>query len=159
MTLIQVSAGGRVSRTVTVAEQLAVLELLSVTVRTTGFPPRFPQLKLVVLSDKETVPQANAIEPLSIAAAVMDAFPDPFRNTVRFWHKAVGLTVSITVTVDKQLDVFPDESVSVRVIAFAPMFTQVKVVGFATLLAIPQTSEDPLSICAAVMLVFPKAFN
>ena len=80
----QAKVGLVVSMTEIVAEQLAVLELLSVTVRVTEFAPRLRQLKLVGESERLSAPQANAEEPLLTAAAVTDPFPVPFRNTVRF---------------------------------------------------------------------------
>ena len=147
------------SLTTTVAEQLAELLLLSVTVRITIFPPRLAQVKFEGLRASVRVPQANAVEPLSMAAAVTVTLPAPFRITVRFWHKAVGRIVSSTVTVAVQVDELPEESVTVSVTAFAPMLRQVNAVGFATLDWMPQISEDPLSICAALILAFPSAFN
>jgi hypothetical protein len=54
---------------------------------------------------------------------------------------------------------FPLLSVTESVTVFAPRFAQVKELGVTDSEAIPHASEEPLFICAAVMVADPEAFN
>ena len=108
-----------VSRTVTVALQLAVLLLASVTVKVTVLGPRFKQVKFELLSVAVGVPQLS-VEPLLIAAAEVETAPSEFRNTVRFWQTAVGGVTSFTVTVKLQVEVLPDPSFAMKLLVVVP---------------------------------------
>ena len=55
------------------------------------------------------------------------------------------------------MDEFPFASVAVRVTVLAPTFVQVNEEGVTLMLAIPQASDEPLLICAAVIVAFPAA--
>jgi len=55
-----------------------------------------------------------------------------------------------------QVETFPLKSVTVSVTVFAPTFAQLNVDGETLREAIPQASEDPLSICEAVMETVPE---
>lgn len=138
------------STTVTVAEQVAVQLLLSVTVNVTVLGPTLAQVKEVAESDMLAMPQLSE-EPLFTWAAVTLALL-PLRFTDTFWQIAVGLVASTTVTVAEQVDVRLLLSVTVRVTVFGPTFVQMKEVVDKTVLAMPQLSEEPLFTCAAVTL-------
>src|SRR5690606_30805475 len=114
----QTAVGATLSCTVTVAEQVAVLPLLSVAVRVTVLAPVFEQSNAVLLSDSEAMPQASAL-PLFTAATARVALPAASSCTVAFWQTAVGATLSCTVTVAEQVAVLPVLSVAVRVTVLA----------------------------------------
>jgi len=57
------------------------------------------------------------------------------------------------------VEVFPFTSVTVSVTVFAPTLLQLNVEGETLMLAIPQASELPLLICAAVMLAAPDELS
>ena len=72
---------------------------------------------------------------------------------------ATGATLSSTVTVAVQVEVFPPTSVTVNVTVFAPILEQLKLFGETASEAIPQASEEPLSTSAAVIEPFPLLSN
>ena len=76
-----------------------------------------------------------------------------------FVHTAVGGVTSFTVTVAVQVDEFPFTSVTVNVTVFAPVLAQVNEEGETDNVAIPQASELPLLICAAVIVAEPDEFK
>src|ERR1035437_6128119 len=71
-------------------------------------------------------------------------------------HNATGAILSCTVTVALHVDTLPFTSitVSVTVLAF-PASLHVKVFGDTSIVAIPQASVLPASICEVWILVFP----
>ena len=69
------ATGTKLSSTVTVALQVEILLLLSVTVNITVLAPKFAQVKLVGSILNVTAPQAS-FEPLSISEATILAFPE-----------------------------------------------------------------------------------
>ena len=146
--------GATLSSTVTTAVQLEVLPLASVTVSTTLLAPTLEQSKLETSMVVEAIPQAS-LEPPSTSAAVMEALPLASNCTVMFWHTAVGAILSSTITVDVQLALLPFTSVTVRVTVFGPISAQVKFSGLTEILAIPQLSELPPSISAALRIACP----
>jgi hypothetical protein len=152
----QIAVGGMMSFTVTVAVQVAVFPLWSVTVNVTVFAPTLEQLKVEGETDKDVTEQLS-VEPLFSWAAVILAVPDKFKSTEIFWQMAVGATLSITVTVAVQVAVFPFTSVTVKVTVLAPKSEQSNEEGETDNEAIPQLSELPLFTCAAVTLAFPDA--
>ena len=79
----QFATGATLSSTVTVAEHVEVLPLLSVTVRVTVLAPIFVQSKLVLLKARLAMPEAS-LEPLFTAAAVVLPVPWAFNCTVTF---------------------------------------------------------------------------
>src|SRR5688500_8959496 len=154
----QIAVGATLSSTVTVAVQVEVFPLTSVTVKVTVFGPTLAQVKLVISKARLWIPHASLL-PLSICAAVIVALPDASNCTVMFWQIAVGAILSSTVTVAVQVDVFPFTSVTVKVTVFGPPLAQVQLVISSDRLWIPHASLLPLSICAAVIVAVPAAFS
>ena len=70
-------------------------------------------------------------------------------------HEIEGARLSITVTVEVQVDVLSALSVTVKVTVFAPILLQLNEAGEATRLFIPSGSLDPLSISAPDMVTVP----
>jgi len=138
--------------------QVEKFPFTSVTVSVTVFAPTLAQVKELGVTDMLAIPHASEL-PLLIWAAAKVAVPDEFRFTVMFWQIATGLTLSTTVTVAVQVEEFPFTSVTVSVTVFAPTFEQLKVDGETLSEAIPQASELPLLIWAALMLAFPAEFR
>ena len=56
-----------------------------------------------------------------------------------------------------QVEALPLLSVTVSVTVLAPTLAQVKLLGDTLMPAMPQASEEPLSIWAAVMVALPVA--
>jgi hypothetical protein len=71
---VQVATGAVLSCTVTVALQVALFPLLSVTVKVTVLNPTFEQLNVEGLTVILAIPQASE-DPLSTFAAVIVPFP------------------------------------------------------------------------------------
>jgi len=90
------------------------------------------------------MPQLSEL-PLSICAAVMDAFPVASNCTVMFWHTAVGAMLSTTVTVALHVATLANSSVTVSVTRLAPRSAQVNVDGLTESAADPQPTPLPLS--------------
>ena len=63
--------------------------------------------------------------------------------------------MSSTVTVAVQVETFPPTSVTVSVTVFPPTLEQVKLFGETASEAMPQASEEPLSISEAVIEPLP----
>lgn len=139
----QIATGGVMSFTVTVAVQVETFPFTSVTVNVTVFAPTFEQEKLFGDTLIEAIPQLSEL-PLLTWAAVIVAAPEAFRLTEILRHKAVGGTLSTTVTVDKQVATFPLLSVTVKVTVLAPTLEQLNVEGETERDAIPHASDDPL---------------
>src|SRR6266508_2503677 len=150
--------GNTLSTTVTMASQVAKLSLLYVTVSLTVFGPTLAQVKLVLSMARLLIPQASLL-PLFTAAAVMLAFPLASSCTVMFLHRALGNTLSTTVTMASQVATLSLLSVTVSLTVFGPTLTQVKLVLSMARLLIPQASLLPLFTSAAVMLTLPVASN
>src|SRR5439155_1169163 len=132
----QRATGATGSTTVTVAEQVWLLPLLSVTVNVTMLVPMLVQSKLVLSRLELATPQASLL-PLLIWAGVIVAWPVASSCTVRSWQTATGATGSTTVTVAVQDRVFPLLSVAVSVTIFAPTLLQSKLVLFRLRPAMP----------------------
>ena len=152
--------GVSLSWTVTVKVAVVVLPLTSVAVKTRVLVPRSEQSKFSWLMASEAIPQASD-EPLSMSAAVAVAAPAASSCSVRFWANAVGATLSSTVTDAVALAELPDSSVTVRVtVTGAPTSVQSKDVSSSVMLArLLQSSYDPLSTSAVVMVAAPDASN
>ncbi len=71
----------------------------------------------------------------------------------------VGFELSLTVTVAVHVEVLPSKSVTVSVTVLAPVFAQVNELGETVMLDMPQLSEEPLLIWAAVMEAVPEPFK
>ncbi len=65
--------------------------------------------------------------------------------------------MSTTVTIISQPDEFPFISVTVKVTVLSPILLPSKEFGVATNEAIPQLSDDPLSMSAPVIVTVPPA--
>ena len=154
----QLATGRIVSTIVTVAVQVEVLPLLSVTVKVTVLAPTLAQVKLLGDTDSVAMPQAS-VDPLLSCDPVTLTVPEAFRYFVRFWQLATGRTVSITVTVPVHVEVLPLLSVTVKVTVLAPTLAQVKLEGLTDSVAMPQASVEPLLTWAAVTLTVPDAFR
>src|SRR6266581_1371595 len=146
------------STTVTVAVQMELLPLLSVTVRVTVLTPTLVQSKLVWLRLRLAMPQASVL-PLLICAGSIVPWPLAFNSTLRFWQRATGGTESTTVTVAVQVALLVLLSVTVRVTRFVPILLPSKLVLFRLRLAMPEASLLPLLTWAGVMVARPFAFN
>ena len=146
------------SSTVAVAVQVETFPLLSVTVNVTVLDPTFEQSKLFGETASEAMPQASD-EPLSMSAAVIEPFPLLSNWTVTFWQTATGATLSSTVTVAVQVEALPPTSVTVSVTVFAPTLEQEKLFGETASEAIPQASDEPLSMSEAVIEPLPVLSN
>ncbi|MFD2725848.1 hypothetical protein, partial [Hyunsoonleella rubra] len=75
----------------------------------------------------DCMPQAS-LDPLSISAVVIEAFPEASSCTVMSWQIAVGATLSSTVTVAVHVEVLLLLSVTVRVTVLVPTSAQVNAV-------------------------------
>ena len=154
-----VAVGLALSLTATVAVQVAVRPLLSVTVKVTTLLPTLEQLKDEVDSERLAMPQLSE-ELLSTCDAATVAAPPLFKLTDKFWQIAVGLVLSTTVTVAAQVEVLPWPSLTVSTTLLLPVLAQVKDVAERLKLAVPQLSEEPLFTCAAVTVaVLPTKFT
>src|SRR5439155_1630644 len=143
------------SATVTVAVQVELLPLLSVTVKVTGFVPTLVQSKLLWFRLRLAMPQASVL-PLLICAGSIVPWPLASNSTLRFWQTASGGTESTTVTVAVQVELLPLLSVTVRVTRFVPMLLQSKLVWLRLRLAMPQASVLPLlSVTVRVTVLVP----
>src|SRR5690606_5375684 len=148
-------AGGMLSSTVTIVVQVETLPFKSVTVRVTVFGPTSLQSKSVISIVVIAIPQASVL-PFSISATVMLAIPLTSSWMVKGAAQfATGGTLSSTVTMVVQVEVFPFTSITVRVTVFGPTSLQSKSVMSIDVLAIPQASVLPFSISATVMLAIP----
>jgi hypothetical protein len=143
--------------TVTVAVQVDVLPLASVTVRVTWLAPAFDTVNVVFEAVVETIPQLSVLPP-SICAAVIVATPLT-RVTVMLLHTATGLMVSLIVTVARQLSLRPASSVTVKVTGVWPMLEQLNDVLETVRVTIVQLSVLPPSTCAAVKVAVPCALR
>src|SRR5207244_4068999 len=134
------TVGGAASCTVTVAVQLAVLPLLSLTVSVTVFGPMLVQAKVVGLTDRMVMVQLS-VELLCTWAAVMLTWPLASRFTSMLCVRTVGGAASCTVTVAVQVPMLPWPSLAVSVTVFGPMLAQVKELGLTeTRFTVPQLS-------------------
>ena len=158
MTSWQTAVGLVLSSTVTVAVQVEVLPLTSVTVRVTVLAPTFEQLKLDGATLIPARPQLSE-EPLLMSDAVIVAEPLPSRATVMSRQIAVGAILSSTVTIAVQDEVLPVGSVAVRVTLLLPTSLQLKLVWLATRLLMLQLSELPPSMSATVIDALPEAYS
>jgi hypothetical protein len=158
VTFWQMATGATLSSTVIVVVQVLLLPFTSVTVKTSVFAPTSEQTKAVWLKLKLAIAQLSLL-PLSTADAVVLPLPVLLSWTVTFWQSAVGAIRSWIVTVPLQVLLLPLTSVTVKTTVLAPTFAQLKLVGVALMLAIPQASLLPLFTWLAVMLATPDVFN
>jgi len=152
----QIAVGGVMSWTVTMAVQVLIFPLISVTVNTTLFGPTLLQVKAVGEAMTDCTPHAS-FEPLSISAPVIEALPAAFSCIVISWQMATGGVTSSTVTTALQVVVLPPTSLTCRVTVLGPTLAQVNAFGVTVKLAIPQLSELPLSTSAPVIDTLPVA--
>src|SRR6056297_3136766 len=147
--------GRELSEMVTMAEHEELFPLLSVTVRLTVFGPRSAVVKLLTSRLNEAIPQLSE-DPPSTKEGSMEIAPST-KETAMSWQMAIGSTLSSTVTVAEQVEAFPLTSVTVSVTAFAPTSEQSKSETSRPKEAIPQLSEEPLSISSAATEALPIA--
>ena len=83
--------------------------------------------------------------------AVMDATPSSLSSTMILFVRTAGGVTSLTVTVAVSVALLPFSSVTVSVTSFSPTCSHAKSVLSTLRLATPHASDEPLSICAAVM--------
>jgi hypothetical protein len=79
--------------------------------------------------------------------------------TVTFWQSATGAILSTTVTIEVQVDVFPEASVAVNVTVFGPTLVQLNTLGLTVAVKGPQASAVPSPTTDAPRFPFPKAFK
>src|SRR5690606_37580132 len=156
MLSLATTTGSVMSSTVTMAVAVSVLPLTSVTVRITVLSPTCEQSKSYWLSVMLAIPQ-ESVEPLSISAAVRLALPVASSWMVMFLVTTTGAVTSSTVTIAVAVSVLPLTSVTVRVTVLSPTSPQSKLDLSSVIPAIPQVSDEPLSISAAVRLALPVA--
>jgi hypothetical protein len=157
---LQITVGAMASTMVTVAEQVAVLLLPSLTVKTTVFAPKFAQVKAFgVTPTWFTVPQLS--DPLwNTLPVVILAAPAALRLVVKFLQITVGATASTMVTVAEQVAVLLLPSLTVKTTVFAPKFAQVKVLGVTdTWFTVPQLSDPLWNTLPVVILAAPAALR
>jgi hypothetical protein len=106
---------------VIVAVQDAAFMQLSVAVKVTILAPKFPQLKVVLLKLRLTIPQLSALLLLT-AAALVDTVPALPRFKLIFLQLVVGLTVSLTkIVLETETKVLPQMSLAVQVSRTCPL--------------------------------------
>ena len=105
------ATGAILSSTVTIDVHVDTFPLISVTVNVTVFGPTFEQSNVVTSIAIKSIPQAS-LEPLSICVAVIVADPSASNWTVNGWHKAIGASLSTTVTSNKHVLELPWISVT-----------------------------------------------
>ena len=113
---------------------------------------------MAILGVIATIPQ-KSVEPLLINAPVIFAAPPLLRNTVAFRQLATGGRVSTTVTMGKQLLIFPFTSVARPVTVLGPMLEQEKELGLTVKLRIPQASDAELIIWEGIRFPNPEGFS
>jgi hypothetical protein len=157
---LQITVGAIASTMVTVAEQVAVLLLPSLTVKTTVFAPKFAQVKVFgVTPTWFTVPQLS--DPLwNTLPVVILAAPAALRLVVKFLQITVGAVASTMVTVAEQVAVLLLPSLTVKTTEFVPKFAQVKALGNTdTGFTVPQLSDPPWNTLLVVILAAPAALR
>ena len=117
-----------VSITFTVALQVELFPLLSVTVKVTEFGPVIRQVNCVVLNARFRIPQASA-EPEFTWPGLTLTVPCNPRFTFTLWQIAEGTIVSRTVMVVEQVALSPPASVTVSTAVPVPTFAQVRIAG------------------------------
>jgi hypothetical protein len=90
------------------------------------------------------MPQLSLL-PLSTASAVVLPLPEAFSCTVTSWQRAVGSSVSFTVTLKLQVPVLPDASVAVTVTEVVPTSKKEPLPGTAEAVSPGQLSLDEKS--------------
>src|SRR5206468_2445811 len=132
---LQSTTGLVLSATVTVAEQLALLPWASLTVRVTRLDPLLAHVKVLLAapSIKRVVTPQLSVEPLSISAAFTVTDPLALRLAVIFLQTAVGLVVSLTVTVAWQVALLLAASWTCNVTVCGPVSPQPNVTEAAKL--------------------------
>ena len=135
----QVTVGGVLSTTVTVAEQLALFPLGSVTVRVTEFGPLLAHVNVLGVTVRVAMAQLSLL-PLSTSAPVMVALPDAFSATVMFLHTAVGGIGSVTKNVVVHTVKLLLASLTVKMTLVVPVPTTVPGAGLC------DTSSEPAGV-------------
>jgi hypothetical protein len=116
---LQVTEGGSISATITLAFEFTEFPEASVAVTVTRLNPRFAQVKTVLLTVAVTPGQLSVIVEIT-SAAVIVAVPEALRLTVIFLVTSDGGSGSVTVMLKEQLAKLPEASVTVYVTAVTP---------------------------------------
>src|SRR5690606_20495979 len=136
-------SGAKLSSTVTIAEQDAVLPKLSVAVRMTMFSPIWLQLKVSGVTSRIGMLQSS--ETPSTSSGVITTIPFSSRLTVISMHITMG-GISSIVTSAIQVSVFPYASTTINATCCVPTSPQSKSYCERNKVSIPQLSVDPPSI-------------
>ena len=153
-----ITTGLTVSAIVTIAVPVLTFPFTSVTDNTTVFVPMFEHVnELGVTDNNEVLTPQLSVEPLLTWAGVIVATPVFESWTVMFLVVTTGLTVSITFTIAVPVLTFPLLSVTVNVTVLFPTLLQVNELGDTDIIEvfIPQASDEPLLIWAAVIEAVP----
>jgi len=148
--------GFTLSVMVTTCVAVAVRPLPSVTVQVTVVLPNGNADGALLVTE--------ATEQLSAVVGVPNETPVAVQPVLVVAETAVGAVMvgfklSLTVTVAVHVEVLPSKSVTVSVTVLAPVFAQVNELGETVMLDMPQLSEEPLLIWAAVMEAVPEPFK
>ena len=111
--------GDVLSSTVTVAEQVETLLLVSVTVNVTVLSPISLQSNVFGKTEIDCIAQLSW-ELLSISVALIVTLPVALNWTVISWQRAIGLVLSFVIISKEQFELFPQSSVAVIVIVVLP---------------------------------------
>ena len=142
------------SSTVTVEGQVAELLLGSWMNTGTVLGPKSAQVKVTEsrpFARTVSKPQLSKLPGSARAVAATVTVPAAFNETVGLLHTAIGLTLSVTLTVTAQVPTLPLESVTVRTVVFDPTSEQLKVDWLKVMLSIAQLSLLLLLTAATVV--------
>jgi len=107
------SEAAKGSTTVTIELHVEIFPLPSVTVTVTVTVPMSAQVKDDRLRVVEATEQLSVGNPERRSAATMETLPEASSDTVLLTHVTTGSSVSLTVTVNEQVDTIPSASVEV----------------------------------------------
>ena len=148
-----------VSNTVTIEVAVFTLPFTSVTESVTVFAPMLAQVNVLGEAPKVAILQLS-VEPLFNCEPAILAFPVASKYTEIFLAIALGLIVSITVTIAVPVWTLLLKSVAVKVTVFGPTWVQLNEVGETTNEVITHASLVPLLTWFAVIKpVLPAAFK
>ena len=158
------AVGSVVSSMVKVAVEEAAFPQASVAVKVTALAPVSPQrlLKLVKLFVQVTLLQVSlaVAPPLLASQAENRPVRSPPVHSTELSAAAttmIGAVLSTTVTVEVDVALLPQSSVTVRVMVVSPRSEQLKLVTLALNDTDPQPSDEPLSRLSAIKVANPEA--
>ena len=166
--VMSVASLAMVGAVVSVMEKVAVVleefPLPSVTVKVTvsvPVPPQ-PSERPVLLWDQVKGPHASAAAAPPLLASQAENRPvrSPPVHSTELSAAAttmIGAVLSTTVTVEVDVALLPQSSVTVRVMVVSPRSKQLKLVKLALNDTDPQPSDEPLSRLSAIKVANPEA--